>query len=940
MKRTYNNILLLLLILLCLMQSTYAASLSCEQKQLNAMAQTLDKQQVILLQQKLIGLGFGTNGADGVVGSATKQALKLFCINARFVLNDDLLLMVQNYSILSQARTDWGATLSSPEFGTWLMSQSDPKTIEHTIRNGSASEVLAILATYDQRQKQAPKLWSADDNPVSYSLSEADFSSLKSVNEALQQLQAKSYASKSEFDAAVSEALKGVTDPEPYQQLIQQFAKLKTGRKLSDASLSKLKLPDYVQQAILDVVNVNYPNQEIIAAEAGVIDKLSSTTMEFKAEIVESAYLCEKLPKSALPCAKSDATRIKLINDSFTKLADAHKDDLLMSAVIDELKKLQNVEYINDKALAWAVKKTLLKMVEEIKAYLPLMLDATKNTQTYSLDDVVIPEIYLELLADIQAVDYIDAGLFSLGMLGKLSITGYNNPLRQSIFTILKNGKVNIIDKDVLKKLTDAKLPPALLAKLEALPGADSTDALEKSIEAMFEKLAADFKAYSPILMAQAKKTHAFDPAKKIQWDGKSCNCVRSNLSGEVYGFYPYWMAGSEQKIDFSVQTRVGYYGLSFDDKGKIANPSRWNGIDTKFIRQARTYGSKVDLVIYRNNWSTWLTMSAKQKDLAFKKLAENIAEQLDLPLNNLFSKMKPIISLGISRAPIMGDGVTLYFDAYPEDKESVSAFNKFITTLRAELIKQKRKYSVNIMFHSSEIGKGINAYSNLLSLIQYIKGSENMLNSLFIVLLQEPTSKDKKILRSSIEEDLHGAERATLLRNVVTTITFDGHNSDQLSDDVIYAKDNFGGIGFWTQPVASGVVAAPESTTVSTVLHKEYLNTAASENSAKDQVCTIVCPNRWAFRIAWDIFVLALLSSIFLYFKMCSVQTYIKKNFLYFVAGLALPTVLLTLSLMFCDPFWGSISKGNGLLIFVIAGILGFGIWNHFDKQSKRRLP
>jgi len=938
MGRTYNNILPFLLMLLCLMQSTYAASLSCEQ--LNALEQTLDKQEVMSLQQKLIGLGFSTNGADGVVGPATKQALKLFCINARFVLNDDLLLMVQNYSTLNKARTDWGATLSSVEFATWLASQSDQKSIVNTLRNGSANDVLAVLARYDQRHHQAQKLWSADDNPVSYALSEADFTSLKSVNEALLQLQAKSYASKSEFDTAVYEALKDVADPEPYQQLIQQFAQLKTGRKLRDASLSKLKLPDYVQQAMLDVVNVNYPNQEVIVAEAGVIDKLSSTTMEFKPEIVLSAYLCEKLAEGALPCAKSDATRIKLINDSFTKLADAHKDDLLMSAVIAELKKLQNIEYKNDKALAWAVKKLLMKMAEDINAYLPLMLDATQNTQTYSLNDVVIPEIYLELLADMQGVDYPNAGLFSLALQAKLSIKGYNNALRQSIFTILDNGAVNIINKDVLKKLTAAKLSPALLLKLEALPGADSTNALKKLIEEMFHKLASDFKLYSPILMAQAKKPHIFDSTKKIQWDGKSCNCVRSNLSGEVYGFYPYWMAGSEQKIDFSVLTRVGYFGLSFDDKGRIANSSRWNGIDTEFIQEARTYGSKVDLVIYRNNWSTWQAMSAKQKEVAFKKLSENIAEQLDVPLNNLFSKIKPIISLGTSSTPIMGDGVTLYFDDYPDDDDSVVAFNKFITTLRAGLTKQNREYSVNIMFHSAEMGKGINTYSNLLALIQRIKGSEKKLNSLFIVLLQEPSSSDKKELRRKIENDLHGEERATLLRNVVTTITFDGHNSDQLADDVIYAKDNFGGIGFWTQPVASGVVAAPESTTISKVLHQKYLNKAEGENSLKSSVCSIVCPNRWAFRIAWDVSILALLSSIFMYFKMCSVQTYIKKNFLYFVAGLALPAVLLTFALMFCDPFWGKMSKGNGLLIVVIAGIVGFGIWNHFDKKRKRKLP
>jgi hypothetical protein len=290
-----------------------------------------------------------------------------------------------------------------------------------------------------------------------------------------------------------------------------------------------------------------------------------------------------------------------------------------------------------------------------------------------------------------------------------------------------------------------------------------------------------------------------------------------------------------------------------------------------------------------------------------------------------------------------MGDGVTLYFSGYPQDADAVDAFDGFILALRDKLKSQGRKYSVNVMFRSAELGKGIYEYPWLLSLVDNVEGNDKELDALFLVLLQEPTTYDKKMLRLNIENGLHGKDRMKLLRNVAMVLTYDGRNESQLLDDVIYAKDSFGGIGFWTQPVAPGdaVVAADGSfTVIGNVLGENYMNTVNGATVLKPAACQLVCPNRWAFRIAWDIFLLLLLASIPLYVLACDWRNLFNKHFLHFLGGVVAPFLLLTFSLLFCDPAWEKISKGNGLLILVIAVVLAYIVWNYYDKKRKADLP
>jgi hypothetical protein len=76
------------------------------------------------------------------------------------------------------------------------------------------------------------------------------------------------------------------------------------------------------------------------------------------------------------------------------------------------------------------------------------------------------------------------------------------------------------------------------------------------------------------------------------------------------------------------------------------------------------------------------------------------------------------------------------------------------------------------------------------------------------------------------------------------------------------------------------------------------------------------------------------------LYIVACDWRNLFNQYFLYFLGGVVAPFLLITFALLFCDPAWEKISKGNGLLILVIAIVLAYIVWNYYDKKRKANLP
>ncbi len=451
-----------------------------------------------------------------------------------------------------------------------------------------------------------------------------------------------------------------------------------------------------------------------------------------------------------------------------------------------------------------------------------------------------IPVCYFEFLGDIQQVDYPAPELLWQALKAKLSLAGTNNIQRKKLVEVLERNQVTRINAALLQKLSAESSIWALLESLEGKQF-DSTAALLHDLDALFIKLSERFEQYRPLVLAQARKVHRFDSASTLEWSGETCRCAQRELSGEVYGFMPFWLAGERHVIDSGVQTRLGYYAVGFDDQGVIIHDERWHGMDTDFIHQFRANGGKLDMVVYRDDWVSWSQASQEQRKASFAKLAANIVKQIEIPRTDLFSRLKPIISLGLTARPVMGDGVTLYFDHYPQDRQSVEIFAQFLNDLSDQLKPGKRDYTLNLMFGSAEAGRGIYDYQKLSERMDRINSNNTNLKVLLLVLLQEPTTHEKKRLRQNIENTLHGEQRKSLLRHVVTILSFDGHSKDQLNDDIIYAKDNFGGIGFWMQADVANNNEAHSA--VSAALQENYLD--IGKGGSNSVICKLTCLNR-----------------------------------------------------------------------------------------------
>lgn len=939
---------LLIMLLACCAPLAHADAPSCAQQMGELDAKKLDGMVIRIAQQQLVQLGYHPDGIDGVLGARTRLALALFCADARFAVSDDLLATLHDHVEIVQAYPDWRETLSSRDFSKWMHGQEDAAEIVRVRDFGDAAEVEALLARYAARSNAAPQPRSGKDVAISYGLTADDFTQLRSREKVLEQfgkLLGATYAGRNEFEAAAEDALKGVPNYQRYIDLAESYGRQQTGYRISAESFKQLKsanVPDCVLQAIQDIQDTSFPDGALKATINATLGKLSERVMSMRPDLVRLAEI--------------STSGASLTAASLAAFAGERKDDALAAPVLARLQKLQGMKYRNDKELARKMQAELAAVVAEIEDSRDIILAHAGIASGYgfgivqvqqiekALQAEIVPAPCLDMISSVEGADYPTPDLFGYAVHSRLRMDGTNNIYRLAVFEQIDNSGIVKLEQKALDALKDKKVPAAVIEGLVPLKdrkfgsNAELREAVGKQVDAIGKALDEKYGGYADLLVEQARKSHPYQ-GTAIEWNGQACSCVHDNLAGQVYGFYPYWQAGGEQAIDFSVLTRVDYFGVGFDDDGKILQPERWSNADTGFIREARKYGSKVDLVVYRHDWNSWGRLSAEKKLEAFKKLAVQIYGQLVLPLDDFASRAKPYVSLGTHPPPIRGDGVTLYFDGYPGDPESVDAFTAFLRELGALLARDRHAYAVNLMFRSSDIGSGIYGYGKLIELMDGIRGSGKRIDGKLLVLLQESTTYDKKNLRSKIEDSLHGRDRMKLLRDVAMVVSYDGISQSQLTDDVIYANDNFGGIGFWPQPVAVKKNAAAADGDVSRELHRDYQR-ADGNFAAALGICRYVCPNRWMFRLAWDGWALLMLAAAVLYARNCTWRGRFEANFIRVVLLLVVPFVGLTFALLFCDPAWKSLAGDYSLPILMVAVMIGYSIWNYREKKRKANLP
>ena len=461
--------------------------------------------------------------------------------------------------------------------------------------------------------------------------------------------------------------------------------------------------------------------------------------------------------------------------------------------------------------------------------------------------------------------------------------------------------------------------------------GGDSDEQADLDIEYLFqcqpvsdsEADDVEDKECQTVISEQAKKQlESGDASKEIIWSGDSCGCVLDFAEDIVYGFYPFWMAnGKKQKLDFSVLSRIGYFAVLFDPETNFWENSHWKTTEKNkppnFMREARKYKTRVDLVICINKWGNY------DQDY-FSKIAKKSAEAL----NNG-----------------MGNGITFYFDFNEiKDKsqfelvtliERLSREAKFAANETGESnpsdTMRSQKWKLNIMLPMSAIGEGVYSWENLYDINEYI--------DLFIVFLEEPTTKKKKDLRRMIEDEYpgKGEERKDLLRKIVPVIPLSNFGTDkdkqqqQFYDDLIYFEDNFGGVGIWPVPMRKED-ATEKDTELYNAVNEEVIKVFYGEEdrgffqrlmAVEDSwYCEIVCPNRWYFRWAMDILIGIFAVHFLLWFFILDLRTLFNQSWCFL--GYSILLAFIFLSLNFCDPWYAEL-RGLIFVLFIVLLIAVF---------------
>ncbi|WP_188418901.1 hypothetical protein [Oxalicibacterium solurbis] len=642
---------------------------------------------------------------------------------------------------------------------------------------------------------------------------------------------------------------------------------------------------------------------------------------------------------------------------------------------VAELAVLQEETYVNRQLLSNAVRDALKEsapgqdqwLLPVVEQYARIEDPDAPGQFSYAITGDVLQQVQADprmttlpapvitMLQNLQGIDYPRQDLFDKAVRATLGDGIGVCPLNRSDYqrTQLPD---HALPAETFAGLKDT-LPSDLYATLDKYRTLTTpcSDAQLKEAAAAVDKVDA---MYQPSIESQARKTPLFDPAVPVDWNGGNCGCVLDELAGTVYGFYPFWLAGGKQQLDFSLLSRAGYVGLSFDERGNLVHLNerpdgeRADGmLDTQFVAAAHKHRTRVDWVLYKHDWNVWASLGEAERRRGFDALADNVASFLNTRLTDPVSRIIPYLSLGAT-APVQGDGVTLYFDNYPTDTQSVTLFEQFIDRLLSKLGSKQQSHGINLLLPRSAMlaGKGIYTPEHLVSLIDRIAGTEPegwswstaQIRSRphFLVFLEEPTSESKKQLRLDIENALHGAAREKLLRQIVPVIEFDGRSWQQLEDDVIYLKDNFGGIGLWPlsyrNATAAADAAAPTNSVDQTLL-QHYLKPGGDPDLL---VCRIVCPNRWLFRTAWNVsFGIALLIGG-LYLWNCRCRAAIERRYLLYLLAAVVPPFALGMPLLSCDPYLEQISRGNWPFIGLFALMLGFVAWRYMNRKMNASKP
>jgi hypothetical protein len=439
---------------------------------------------------------------------------------------------------------------------------------------------------------------------------------------------------------------------------------------------------------------------------------------------------------------------------------------------------------------------------------------------------------------------------------------------------------------------------------------------------------------------------------RTVPWAKPDCRCGRGEHDGMVYGFVPLWLDAGTHHLDFGMLSRVGLYGLTADDQGMLRAPAGFpeKGVPddlAAMMREAHQHNVKVDWVIGRSDWSAFARANKAGKLAVLRTLAANIRARLDGPLQHGNQTLIRMASLGADSGAQAGDGVALYFRGFPSADRDL--FNDFVKDLSKDLARMQPKRRVILMVDQDAIGlQEPYSFGNLIGLINRINpldesddaaiNLDKMLEDIpVLVMLNEPTQGSKKALRGAVQDVLHGTDSMRFLRTLVPVLEYDGHSAQQMADDIVYAGDNYYGIGFWTLPFAEPA----DTANINTLLAKKF-HPSDAHAAGWGRYVSFFCPQRlWLRWVFWISLLMAIGVGGF-YFTCRGCNERLDSSGMYFTGTLlliALPLIALAV-LAVSDPLLEPYQPIMVLLFGAGGLVVAGGVTRYYFNKSRRKLP
>ena len=441
----------------------------------------------------------------------------------------------------------------------------------------------------------------------------------------------------------------------------------------------------------------------------------------------------------------------------------------------------------------------------------------------------------------------------------------------------------------------------------------------------------------SPVLHeagAQELKTLGTIPKPRLVWEADDCGCTpiqperKPGQTKITYGFYHQDMetkANKEKtiavaKIKFSRLNRIGYASLVYDELKGFLNYEDWE--DNGFVKNARRYNSRVDLVVrFQKNPKTLFSNKSKTRSLA-REIERLLRDH-------------------------GGGGVTIDFRNTSElDTEIVHGF---VSVLREKLMNIDKQLYLNLFFEFDETKK--DREFNTFSLEQV--GNMMDLIDLFLVMIP-PNNRHEKLASGICHENVSGiVDRFLILSDRLDLYGIE-HDNNELKDKTlpVFSNDTeknevffnqilsvgYGGIGYW--PDKS--LADQETQFIAFVFKSRPLSAQMDLiKNIFDKICPDcckqICPNRNVLIVITQILGVALILYYILALFFCELRSFAASHALYFI-GTCLVFTGFVAGLILCVPSWQG-KRTLAICLLLLCGA-GYIVKEVIRKRREAKFP